>query len=125
MRRFLVSSGWIFATSLVLVLVFIPFDPRLSERAQALPGTIVSFNRSITDFGTFSWMLYSTGALAILAYIAARVLQARTYAGRLRNGVAAPCLFFPDDRYGQHSRPYAEIPDRAGAAGASSGNGRL
>lgn len=66
MRRFLVSSGWIFATSLVLVLVFIPFDPRLSERAQALPGTIVSFNRSITDFGTFSWMLYSTGALASL-----------------------------------------------------------
>ena len=42
MRRFLVSSGWIFAASLVLVLVFIPFDPRLSESAQALPGGVVS-----------------------------------------------------------------------------------
>ncbi|MGG2478741.1 phosphatase PAP2 family protein, partial [Rhizobium sp. BR5] len=38
MRRFVVSSGWIFVASLVLVLVFIPFDPRLSETAQALPG---------------------------------------------------------------------------------------
>ncbi|CUX33121.1 phosphatase PAP2 family protein [Rhizobium oryzihabitans] len=94
MRRFLVSSGWIFAASIVLVLVFIPFDPRLSERAQALPGTIVSFNRSITDFGTFSWMLYSTGALAILAYVGARVLQARTYAGRLRTAWRLLAYFF-------------------------------
>lgn len=94
MRRFLVSSGWIFAASIVLVLIFIPFDPRLSERAQALPGTIVSFNRSITDFGTFSWMLYSTGALAILAYVGARVLQARTYAGRLRTAWRLLAYFF-------------------------------
>lgn len=94
MRRFLVSSGWIFAASLVLVLVFIPFDPRLSEHAQALPGRIVSFNRSITDFGTFSWMLYSTGALAILAYVGARVLQARTYAGRLRTAWRLLAYFF-------------------------------
>lgn len=73
MRRFLVSSGWIFAASLVLVAAFVPFDPRLSESAQALPSAVVSFNRAITDFGTFRWMLYSTGALAILAYVAARV----------------------------------------------------
>ncbi|MES5046280.1 phosphatase PAP2 family protein [Rhizobium nepotum] len=94
MRRFLVSSGWIFAASLVLVLVFIPLDPRLSESAQALPGTIVSFNRIITDFGTFGWMLYSTGALAIFAYVGARVLQARTYAGRLRTAWRLLAYFF-------------------------------
>ncbi len=94
MRRFLISSGWIFAASLVLVLVFVPFDPRISERAQALPGTIVSFNKAITDFGTFSWMLYSTGALAILAYVGARVLQARTYAGRLKTGWRLLVYFF-------------------------------
>ena len=94
MRRFVVSSGWIFAASLLLVLVFIPFDPHLSETAQALPGKIVSFNRAITDFGTFRWMLYSTGALAILAYIAARVLQARTYGWRLRTAWRLLAYFF-------------------------------
>ena len=94
MRRFLVSSGWIFAASLVLVLVFIPFDPRLSESAQALPGGVVSFNRAITDFGTFRWMLYSTGLLAILAYVAARVLKAQTYNGRLRTAWRLLTYFF-------------------------------
>ena len=44
MKRFLISSGWIFVITLLLVLVFIPFDPRISERAQALPGSIVGFN---------------------------------------------------------------------------------
>ncbi|MBA4775413.1 MULTISPECIES: phosphatase PAP2 family protein [Agrobacterium] len=94
MRRFLVSSGWVFAASLVLVLAFIPFDPRLSESAQALPGGVVSFNRAITDFGTFRWMLYSTGLLAILAYVAARVLKAQTYNGRLRTAWRLLAYFF-------------------------------
>jgi len=94
MRRFLVSSGWVFAASLVLVAAFVPFDPRLSESAQALPGAVVSFNRAITDFGTFRWMLYSTGALAILAYVAARVLSAQTYHGRLRTAWRLLSYFF-------------------------------
>ena len=74
MRRFFVSSGWILAATFVLVLVFIPLDPVLSQRAQALPGSIIGFNNAITDFGTFRWMLYSTGLLAIAAYVGARVL---------------------------------------------------
>ncbi len=81
MKRFLISSGWIFVITLLLVLVFIPFDPRISERAQALPGSIVGFNKAITDFGTFRWMLYSTGLFAILAYIAARFFLASPYSG--------------------------------------------
>lgn len=94
MRRFLVSSGWIFATSLILVCVFMPFDPRLSERAQALPGAVVSFNRAVTDFGTFRWMLYSSGVLAIGVYIAARIFQARTYSGRLKAAWRLLTYFF-------------------------------
>lgn len=84
MRRFFVSSGWIFAATFILVLVFIPLDPFLSQRAQALPKTVVHFNKTITDFGTFRWMLYSTGLLAILAYVAARVLAASTYGSAIR-----------------------------------------
>ncbi|UHS57667.1 phosphatase PAP2 family protein [Agrobacterium vaccinii] len=84
MRRFFVSSGWIFVATFVLVLVFIPLDPFLSQKAQALPGTIVGFNKAITDFGTFRWMLYSTGLLAIVAYVAARVLTASSYGSRVR-----------------------------------------
>lgn len=84
MRRFFVSSGWIFAATLVLVLVFIPFDPIISQRAQALPEKIVGFNKAITDFGTFRWMLYSTGLLAIIAYVTARGLATSSHASRIR-----------------------------------------
>ncbi|MDS7598037.1 phosphatase PAP2 family protein [Agrobacterium tumefaciens] len=94
MRRFLVSSGWIFATSIILVCVLMPFDPRMSELAQALPGGVVAFNKAITDFGTFRWMLYSSAGLAILAYIGARMLQARTYSGRLRTALRLLAYFF-------------------------------
>ncbi|MBB3946301.1 membrane-associated phospholipid phosphatase [Rhizobium skierniewicense] len=94
MRRFFVSSGWILAATFVLVLVLIPFDPAISQRAQALPGAIVGFNNAITDFGTFRWMLYSTGLLAILAYIAARVLTRSSYAGRVRTAWRSLLYFF-------------------------------
>lgn len=94
MRRFLVSSGWIFAASLVLALVFIPFDPRLSERAQGLPESVVGFNSAITDFGTFSWMIYGSGLLAILAYIVGRVFQQHTYSGQIRTARRLLLYFF-------------------------------
>lgn len=94
MKRFLVSSGWIFAASLVLALVFIPFDPRLSEQAQGLPEGIVGFNSAITDFGTFSWMIYSSGLLAIFAYILGRVFQQYTYSGQIRTARRLLLYFF-------------------------------
>lgn len=87
MKRFVISSGWIFIATFVLVLVFIPFDPGLSQRAQALPGSIVGFNKAITDFGTFRWMLYSTGLFAILAYIAARFVMSSPYSARVRTAL--------------------------------------
>lgn len=94
MRRFFVSSGWILAATFILVLVFIPFDPIISQRAQALPGPIVGFNNAITDFGTFRWMLYSTGLLAIAAYIAARVLTGSTHSSRIRTDWRLFLYFF-------------------------------
>ncbi|KXG85634.1 phosphatase PAP2 family protein [Agrobacterium bohemicum] len=94
MRRFFVSSGWILAATFLLVLVFIPLDPIISQRAQALPGSIVGFNKSITDFGTFRWMLYSTGLLAIAAYVAARVLTSYSYASRIKTAWRLLLYFF-------------------------------
>ncbi|NTE87349.1 phosphatase PAP2 family protein [Agrobacterium rubi] len=94
MRRFFVSSGWILAATFVLVLVFIPFDPVLSQRAQALPGFVVGFNKAITDFGTFRWMLYSTGLLAIVAYTATRVLASYSYANRIKTAWRLLLYFF-------------------------------
>lgn len=94
MRRFFVSSGWIFIATIVLVLAFIPFDPLISQRAQALPGAVVGFNRAITDFGTFRWMLYSTGLLAVLAYTAGRAFGTRAYGTRLRTAWRLLFYFF-------------------------------
>jgi membrane-associated phospholipid phosphatase len=94
MTRFMVSSGWIFAASLVLALVFIPFDPLLSERAQGLPSNIVAFNNAITDFGTFSWMIYGSGGLAIIAYVVGRVVQQGTYSGKIRTARRLLLYFF-------------------------------
>ncbi|GAK71282.1 phosphatase PAP2 family protein [Agrobacterium rubi] len=94
MRRFFVSSGWILAATFVLVLVFIPFDPVISQRAQALPGSVIGFNKAITDFGTFRWMLYSTGLLAIVAYTATRVLASYSYASRIKTAWRLLLYFF-------------------------------
>jgi membrane-associated phospholipid phosphatase len=94
MRRFFVSSGWIFAATFILVLVFIPFDAGISQKAQALPGPVVGFNKEITNFGTFRWMLYSTGLLAIVAYIVARVLTTHSYASRIRTAWRLFLYFF-------------------------------
>ncbi len=94
MKRFLISSGWIFVITLLLVLVFIPFDPRISQRAQALPGAVVGFNKAITDFGTFRWMLYSTGLFSILAYIAGRFLLASPYSARIGTAMRLFAYFF-------------------------------
>ena len=94
MRRFVVSSGWILLATVVLVLVFIPFDPRLSQRAQSLPEGVVGFNRMITDFGTFRWMLYSTGLFAILAYIGARFWTSSPYSGRVATAGRLFAYFF-------------------------------
>jgi membrane-associated phospholipid phosphatase len=83
-RPLATSTLWILAATVVLVLALIPFDPALSQRAQGLPGAIVTFNQHITDFGTFSWMIYGSAVIVIVAYIIHRVSRNETLAGRAR-----------------------------------------
>ena len=73
MNRPLASTTWIFLATVILVTVLIPFDPHLSEYARGLPEGVVSFNRRITDFGTFAWMIYGAGLLAIATVLAWKV----------------------------------------------------
>lgn len=73
MNRPLSSTGWLLLATIVLVLALLPFDAGISGRAQALPPAIIDFNRRITDFGTFGWMIYGSGALVIIAYVTRRV----------------------------------------------------
>ena len=93
-RSFATSSLWILAATAVLVAALIPFDPVISERAQGLPGTIVTFNQRITDFGTFSWMIYGSGFLVVLAYVAYRVSRNETLASRTKTAWRLPLYFF-------------------------------
>ncbi|MGF6160251.1 membrane-associated phospholipid phosphatase [Ensifer sp. KUDG1] len=72
MNRPLAATGWIVLTTAVLVFALIPLDPFLSQRAQGLPDSIVTFNERITDFGTFGWMIYLSGALLAGAFVLRR-----------------------------------------------------
>ena len=93
-RSLATSSLWILAATVVLVVALVPFDPAISQRAQALPGAIVTFNQRITDFGTFSWMIYGSGLLVILAYVAYRISRNETLTGRTRTAWRLPLYFF-------------------------------
>lgn len=84
MNRPLASTGWILATTLILVLAFIPLDPFLSTWAQALPEGIVAFNRLITDFGTFGWMIYLSGLVLAVAFILLRTIRQESYQRKAR-----------------------------------------
>lgn len=79
-RPLATSSLWLFAATAVLVIALVPFDPTLSQGAQALPGPVVAFNRAITDFGTFRWMIYGSGLLFVLAYILHRARRETRHA---------------------------------------------
>ncbi|WP_275786679.1 phosphatase PAP2 family protein [Pararhizobium gei] len=74
MSRPFSSSLWLLLAAVLLVAALLPFDGTLSQRAQALPDGIVAFNSRITDFGTFAWMIYGSGSIVIIAYIASRVV---------------------------------------------------
>ncbi len=93
-RSLATSSLWILAATAVLVVALLPFDPAISQRAQGLPGAVVTFNQRITDFGTFSWMIYGSGLLVILAYVAHRISRNDTMAGRTRTAWRLPLYFF-------------------------------
>ncbi|MCF3642401.1 phosphatase PAP2 family protein [Rhizobium sp. TRM95111] len=84
MTRAALSSTWILAATFLLVAALIPFDPALSERARGLPESVVLFNRRITDFGTFGWMIYGSGMVTILAYILRRTSRNDRLADRAR-----------------------------------------
>ncbi len=93
-RSLATSSLWILAATAVLVAALIPFDPMISQRAQGLPGAIVAFNERITDFGTFSWMIYGSGFVVILAYVLRRVSGSDTMGGKARTGGRLSLYFF-------------------------------
>ena len=93
-RSLATSSLWILAATAVLVVALVPFDPMISQRAQGLPGAIVAFNERITDFGTFSWMIYGSGLIVILAYVLRRVNGSDTLGGKARTGGRLSLYFF-------------------------------
>lgn len=93
-RSLATSSLWILAATAVLVVALLPFDPAISQRAQGLPGAVITFNQRITDFGTFSWMIYGSGLLVILAYVVHRISRNETLAGRTRTAWRLPLYFF-------------------------------
>lgn len=93
-RPLATSTLWILAATVVLVAALVPFDPMLSQRAQGLPGSIVTFNERITDFGTFAWMIYGSGFVVILAYIVHRVSRNETLAGRAHTARRLSLYFF-------------------------------
>ncbi|WOS62736.1 phosphatase PAP2 family protein [Sinorhizobium fredii] len=84
MNQPLASTGWIVLTTIVLVLALVPFDPQLSEWAQALPDEIVDFNRTITDVGTFAWMIYTSATLLLIAFVVRRASRRDTIRQRAR-----------------------------------------
>ena len=92
-RSLATSSLWILAATAVLVVALVPFDPVISQRAQGLPGAIVAFNERITDFGTFSWMIYGSGFLVVLAYVAYRISRNETSGSRMRTAWRLPLYF--------------------------------
>ncbi|MFB2552940.1 phosphatase PAP2 family protein [Ensifer soli] len=94
MHRPLSSSAWLLLATVLLVAALVPFDATLSQRAQALPPSIVAFNAGITDFGTFAWMIYGSGTLVIVGYIATRVALGDTLAQKLRTARRLSLYFF-------------------------------
>ena len=84
MNRPISSSVWLLLSAILLVVALVPFDPRLSQSAQALPEPFVAFNARITDFGTFAWMIYGSATLVIIAYILARVVSSHGLAEKAR-----------------------------------------
>ncbi|HVK90365.1 MAG TPA: phosphatase PAP2 family protein [Mycoplana sp.] len=94
MNRPLSSTLWIFITATVLVAALIPFDAQLSGYARGLPEAVVAFNRTITDFGTFRWMIYGSGSLAIVAFVVHGASRSETVAGRARTASRLFSYFF-------------------------------
>lgn len=84
MKQPFTSSLWILVITLVLIALLVPFDAHLSVSAQSLPDAIVQFNRTITDFGTFGWMIYAAAGLTTVAYIAERSGLSETVQSRAR-----------------------------------------
>ncbi len=82
MNRPFSSSLWLLLATVVLVAALLPFDGAISQRAQALPPEIVAFNARITDFGTFSWMIYGSGSMVIIAYILHRVSRSEGFSSK-------------------------------------------
>lgn len=86
MNRPLSSSLWLLLAAALLVAALLPFDGMISQTAQALPGGVVAFNERITDFGTFSWMIYGSGSIVIIAYILHRVSRSEGFSSKSKTG---------------------------------------
>ncbi|OBZ93635.1 phosphatidic acid phosphatase [Pararhizobium polonicum] len=86
MNRLLSTSLWLLLAASVLIAALLPFDGALSQWAQALPHGVVAFNKRITDFGTFAWMIYSSGSIVIIAYILHRVSRSEGFSSKAGTG---------------------------------------
>lgn len=94
MNRSLAATGWIVLTTFVLVFALIPLDPFLSQRAQGLPEDIVAFNKMITDFGRFGWMIYLSGAVLAAAFVLRRAAKQRPLQRKARTARDLAAYFF-------------------------------
>ncbi|OHV79150.1 phosphatase PAP2 family protein [Ensifer sp. LCM 4579] len=93
MRQPLSSTVWILLTTIVLILALVPFDAYLSEWAKGLPEEIVDFNRMITDFGTFAWMVYASAFLFLVAFIANSTAKRETVRQQARTARSLSAYF--------------------------------
>ena len=93
-RPFATSPLWLFAATLILIPALAPLDPVLSMRAQALPDAIVAFNRTITDFGTFRWMIGASAAVALLAWGLHRIGRNGPFAATMQATARASLYVF-------------------------------
>ncbi len=94
MNRPLSSSLWLLLAAAVLVAALLPFDGMISQWAQGLPGGVVTFNERITDFGTFSWMIYGSGSIVIIAYILHRVVRSDGFSSKAKTAWRLALYFF-------------------------------
>jgi len=83
-RPLATSSLWLLVAASLLVAALLPFDGTISQWAQGLPGGVVTFNERITDFGTFSWMIYGSGSIVIIAYILNRMACTDTWSSKTK-----------------------------------------
>jgi PAP2 superfamily. len=71
--RFGTASLAVLVSAILFSAALAPLDPALSAAARALPPSLVAASAAITDFGTFSWMIYGSALVAVLGLAVSRL----------------------------------------------------